>query len=139
MAEGNPREPAPSSSRRTGPRPKGYANGIAGARPHRSWSAGRSAGTPRAAFPPGFAGQVQQALRNILAVLAEAGGGPEHIARLTWYVTDMAEYLDSLRALGAAYRDVMGRHFPAMALVEVAALVEAEAKVEIEATAVVPD
>jgi enamine deaminase RidA (YjgF/YER057c/UK114 family) len=90
-------------------------------------------------FAEGFIGQVEQALRNILAVLAEAGGGPEHIGRMTWYVTDMAEYRDSLRALGPAYRAVMGRHFPAMTLVQVVALVEPEARVEIEATAIMPD
>ena len=82
--------------------------------------------------------QVQQALRNILAVVAEAGGGPEHVGRLTWYVLDIGEYRASLRHLGAAYRDVMGRHFPAMTLVQVAALAEPEARLEIEATAIVP-
>ncbi|NOG71771.1 RidA family protein [Roseicella sp. DB1501] len=90
-------------------------------------------------FPTGLVAQVEQALRNILAVLAEAGGRAEHIGRLTWYVTDIAEYRDSLAALGPAYRGVMGRHFPAMTLVQVAALVEPEARVEIEATAILPD
>jgi len=85
-----------------------------------------------------FAGQVRQALENIAAVLAEAGAGPEHLVRLTWYVTDKAEYLAGLKDIGAAYRDVIGRHFPAMALVQVTALVEDRAKVEIEATAVIP-
>jgi enamine deaminase RidA (YjgF/YER057c/UK114 family) len=84
-----------------------------------------------------MAGQVGQALRNIVAVLAEAGAGPEHVVRLTWYVTDRDEYLASLKDIGGAYRDVMGRHFPAMAVVEVTRLVEAQARVEIEATAVV--
>ena len=120
------------------PTPKGYANGMAGR--GRTVLVGGQIGWDTAGrIPPGFTEQVQQALRNILAVLAEAGGGPEHIARLTWYVTDMAEYRDSLRALGPAYRAVMGRHFPAMTLVQVTALVEAEARVEIEATALVPD
>jgi enamine deaminase RidA (YjgF/YER057c/UK114 family) len=85
-----------------------------------------------------FVGQVRQALANIVAVLAEGGAGPEHIVRLTWYVTDKRDYLDSLRDLGRAYREVLGRHYPAMALVQVVALVEDRAKVEIEATAVVP-
>ena len=78
-------------------------------------------------------------MRNILAVLAEAGGGAEHIASLTWYVTDRNEYLNDLPAVGAAYREVIGRNYPAMAVVAVTALMEAQAKVEIEATAVLPD
>lgn len=86
-----------------------------------------------------FAGQVAQTLRNIVAVLAEAGARPEHIVRMTWYVTDKREYLASLREVGRAYREIIGRHYPAMALVQVAALVEDRARVEIEATAVIPD
>ncbi len=86
-----------------------------------------------------FAGQVHQALSNIVAVLREAGGGPEHIVRLTWFVTDKREYLASLEHLGPAYRDVMGRHYPVMSVVEVSALIEDAAKVEIEATAVIPE
>ena len=82
--------------------------------------------------------QAAQALRNIVAVLAEAGGGPEHLVRLTWYVTSKAEYLGNLRALGKIYREIIGTHYPAMTLVQVVALVEDRAKVEIEATAVVP-
>lgn len=89
-------------------------------------------------FAAGFVPQVAQALRNILAVLAEAGCGPEHIARLTWFVVDMDEYRASLASLGPAYRAVMGRHFPAMSLVAVTALVEPSARVEIEATAILP-
>jgi enamine deaminase RidA (YjgF/YER057c/UK114 family) len=84
-----------------------------------------------------FVAQVRQALANIVAVLAEAGAGPGHIMRLTWYVMDKNEYLARLDEVGQAYRDVLGRHFPAMTLVQVAALVEDRAKVEIEATAVV--
>lgn len=84
-----------------------------------------------------FVAQVEQALRNIVAVLAEADAGPEHIVRLTWYVTDKHEYMARLKEVGHAYRRVIGRHFPAMTLVQVAALVEDRAKVEIEATAVV--
>lgn len=85
-----------------------------------------------------FVGQVEQALRSIVEVLACAGAGPEHLVRLTWYVTDKREYLGSLKELGRAYKAVIGRHYPAMALVQVVALVEDRAKVEIEATAVVP-
>ena len=86
-----------------------------------------------------FAGQFRQALQNILAVLKEAGGAPEHLVRLTWYVIDRQEYLDSLKAVGAAYRELMGKHFPTMAVVQVSGLVEPEARLEIEATAVVPE
>ena len=85
-----------------------------------------------------FVGQVRQALANIVAVLDCAGARPEHIVRLTWYVTSKAEYLADLKALGAAYKATIGRHYPAMALVQVVALVEDRAKVEIEATAVIP-
>jgi enamine deaminase RidA (YjgF/YER057c/UK114 family) len=86
-----------------------------------------------------FVGQAKQALRNVVAVLAEAGAKPEHIKRMTLYVTDKREYLASAKALGAAYREVVVRHYPAMAAVEVKGLVEDQAKVEIEVTAVVPD
>lgn len=84
-------------------------------------------------------GQFRQTLKNIVAVLAEAGATPEHLVRLTWYITDKAEYNNNLKAFGAAYREVIGRHFPAMAVVQVVALMEDEARVEIEATAVVPE
>lgn len=120
------------------PQPKGYANGMAG-RGRTVLLGGQIGWDAEGRFAAGFVGQVEQALRNILAVLAEAGGGPEHIGRMTWYVTDMAEYRDSLRALGPVYRAVMGRHFPAMTLVQVVALVEPEARVEIEATALIPE
>lgn len=86
-----------------------------------------------------FAEQAAQVLRNIVEVLACAGASPEHIVRLTWYVTDKQDYLASLKDLGRAYRAIIGRHYPAMALVQVVALVEDRAKLEIEATAVVPD
>jgi enamine deaminase RidA (YjgF/YER057c/UK114 family) len=86
-----------------------------------------------------FAGQVAQALRSIVEVLACGGAKPEHLVRLTWYVTDKREYLASLKEVGRAYREIIGKHFPAMALVQVVALVEDRAKVEIEATAVVPE
>ena len=85
-----------------------------------------------------FVGQVAQVLRNIVAVLSEGGARPEHLVRLTWYVTSKQDYLTNLRALGVVYREILGRHYPAMALVQVVALVEDRAKVEIEATAVVP-
>jgi len=85
-----------------------------------------------------FAGQVRQTLENIAAVLREAGGGPEHMARMTWYVKDKREYVASYPAIGKHYREVMGRNFPAMTAVEVADLVEDRAKVEIEVTAVIP-
>lgn len=86
-----------------------------------------------------FAGQVRQTLENIVAILAEAGAGPQHITSMTWYFTSKAEYLANLKGLGQAYREVIGKHFPAMAAVEVTALVEDRAKVEIQAMAVVPD
>jgi enamine deaminase RidA (YjgF/YER057c/UK114 family) len=86
-----------------------------------------------------FAAQVRQALLNIRTLLAEAGAGPEHLVRLTWYILDRREYLARLAETGAAYREVLGRHFPAMAMVVVAGLIEDRAKVEIEATAVIPD
>ncbi|RCV90910.1 RidA family protein [Billgrantia montanilacus] len=85
-----------------------------------------------------FVAQVQQALTNILQVLQEAGAGPQHLVRLTWFVVDKQEYLARLKEVGAAYRAVLGKHFPAMTMVQVADLVEDRARVEIEATAVVP-
>ena len=116
----------------------GYSNGIA-ASGRMIFTGGMIGWTADQQFETDdFVGQVRQALANIVAVLAEGGAGPEHIVRLTWYVTDRRDYLDSLRDLGRAYREVLGRHYPAMALVQVVALVEDRAKVEIEATAVVP-
>jgi len=85
-----------------------------------------------------FPAQVRQALRNVVAVLADAGAEPAHVARMTWYVINKREYLSAQREIGAAYREVMGRHFPAMSVVEVSGLIEEGAKVEIEATAVIP-
>jgi enamine deaminase RidA (YjgF/YER057c/UK114 family) len=120
------------------PRPRGYANGIA-ADGRLVFVAGQIGWDQRGAFPASdLPGQVRQALRNVVAVLAEAGARPEHVARMTWYVTDRDAYVADPAALGAAYRDVMGHHFPAMSVVQVGALVEPQAKVEIEATAVVP-
>ena len=117
----------------------GYANGVA-ASGRMVFTGGMVGWTGDCVFETDdFAGQVAQALRNIVAVLAEAGAGPEHIVRLTWYVTSKAEYLASQKEIGRAYREVIGRHYPAMALVQVVALVEDRAKVEIEATAVIPE
>ena len=119
------------------PQPKGYSNGFVGE--GRLVIIGGQVGwDAEGRFPESFTAQVRQALENVAAVLAEAGGTPEHIARLTWFVTDIAEYRSSLTDLGPAYRSVMGRHFPAMTLVQVSALVEEEARVEIEATAILP-
>ncbi|MGO8868442.1 MAG: RidA family protein [Alphaproteobacteria bacterium] len=120
------------------PRPKGYSNGIA-AEGRLVFIAGMVGWNEAERFETdALAGQARQALKNLLAVLAQAGGKAAHICRMTWYVTDKQEYLAHLRELGAAYREVIGNHFPAMTLVEVSALVEDGAKVEIEATAVVP-
>ncbi|ANK80232.1 MAG: enamine deaminase RidA [Rhizobiales bacterium NRL2] len=121
------------------PRPKGYANGVA-ARGTMVFVAGQIGWTPDGVFETDdFAGQARQAFENTLAVLSEGGASPEHMARQTWYVTDKREYLDNAREVGRAFRDVFGRNFPAMAVVEVTALVEDRAKIEIETTAVVPD
>jgi enamine deaminase RidA (YjgF/YER057c/UK114 family) len=119
--------------------PKGYANGIL-AQGRMVFTGGMIGWNANEEFESdSFADQAEQTLKNIVAVLAEAGGKPEHIVRLTWYVTDKREYLNEQKQLGAAYRRVIGNHFPAMALVQVAALVEDRAKLEIEATAVLPD
>jgi enamine deaminase RidA (YjgF/YER057c/UK114 family) len=119
-------------------RAKGFANGVA-AEGRLVLVAGQVGWNARQEFESdNFVAQVEQALANIVAVLAEAGAGPEHLVRLTWYVTDKDEYLSCLSELGNAYRRVIGRHFPAMTLVQVMGLVEDGAKVEIEATAVVP-
>jgi enamine deaminase RidA (YjgF/YER057c/UK114 family) len=121
------------------PRPRGYANGIAVEHGTLVFVAGQIGWDEAGAFAAAdLPGQVRRTLQNVLAVLAEAGGRPEHITRLTWYVTDRDEYLASAREIGAAYRELMGGHYPAMAVVQVVALIEREAKVEIEATAVVP-
>jgi enamine deaminase RidA (YjgF/YER057c/UK114 family) len=120
-------------------RAKGYSNGIA-ARGTQVFIAGQIGWDAHQKFAQlGLAPQVRAALANVVRVLAEAGGRPEHIVRLTWYLTNRQEYLDELTEIGAAYRAVMGRHFPAMSVVQVSALMEADAKVEIEATAVLPD
>lgn len=119
--------------------PKGYANGVA-ARGTTIFVGGQIGWNARQEFETDdFVAQARQALANAVAVLREAGARPEHVTRMTWYVVDKREYVASARALGAAYREVMGRHFPAMTAVAVAALMEDRAKVEIEVTAVLPD
>lgn len=120
------------------PRPKGYSNGVS-ARGRLVFTAGQVGWDAQGNFPDTLAGQVELALGNVVAVLAEAGAGPEHLARLTWFIADRRAYLDAQSEIGAAYRRVLGRHYPAMSLVEVSALVESKALVEIEATAVIPD
>ena len=119
-------------------RAKGFSNGIA-ASGKLVFIAGQVGWTGEGEWKSrDFAGQFRQALANILEVLAQANGKPEHIVRLTWYVLDKHEYLSSLKAVGQAYRELMGRHYPTMAVVQVSGLVEDEARLEIEATAVVP-
>jgi enamine deaminase RidA (YjgF/YER057c/UK114 family) len=116
--------------------PSGYVNGVVASGPM-VFVGGQIGWNGEQVFESNdFVAQVRQALRNVLAVLAEAGAGPQHIVRLTWFVTDKREYVSRLREVGEAYRSVLGRHFPPMSLVEVSGLVEDRAKVEIEATAV---
>jgi enamine deaminase RidA (YjgF/YER057c/UK114 family) len=121
------------------PRPSGYSNGVL-AQGRQVFIAGQVGWNPRSGQfeSASLVAQVSQALKNVLAVLAQAGGRPEHLARMTWYLTSRSEYLAHLEEIGAVYREVMGKHFPAMTAVEVSALIEAQAKVEIEATAVIP-
>ena len=119
---------------------KGYANGIAAPHGRTIYLGGQIGWNGDLQFETDdFVAQTKQALENIVAILAEAGGAPEHIVRLTWFVTDKADYVNRVAELGAAYRAVMGRHFPAMSVVAVTALIEDRARVEIEATAVIPD
>jgi enamine deaminase RidA (YjgF/YER057c/UK114 family) len=120
-------------------RPKGYANGVA-VRGRQVFVAGMIGWDGQGQFhTDDLAGQVRQALHNVVAVLAEAGAKPEHIVRMTWYVTDKREYLREAREIGAIYRAVIGSFSVAMTAVQVAALIEERAKVEIEVTAVIPD
>jgi enamine deaminase RidA (YjgF/YER057c/UK114 family) len=119
--------------------PKGYSNGVA-VRGRQVYIGGQIGWNAQARFESErLSDQVRQTLANIVAVLAEAGGRPEHIVRLTWFITSREEYLAQQKDIGAAYRAVMGRVFPPMSVVQVAALIEGEAKVEIEATAVIPE
>jgi len=121
------------------PRPKGYSNAVS--------AIGRIVFTAgvigwdeqERLVAPDLVGQFRQILLNTLAVLAEDGAGPEHVVRMTWYVVDLAEYRSNLAEIGAVYKAVMGRNFPAMAVVEVGGLVEPQARIEIESTAVVPE
>ena len=121
-------------------RPKGFSNGIAVRGGTTVYIAGQIGWSADQRFvEKSFAGQFRQALANIVAVLAQAGGRPEHLVRLTWYVIDREEYLGALRDVGAAYRELIGRHYPTMAVVQVGGLMEPEARLEIEAIAVIPD
>lgn len=120
------------------PTPKGYANGIAAAG-RQVYIAGQIGWTAECKLiSHDFVAQVEQALANIVQVLAEAGGEPAHLVRMTWYLTDKSEYMARQKEIGAAYRRVIGRHFPVMSAIVVAGLIEDGAKVEIEATAVLP-
>lgn len=121
------------------PRPKGYSNGIV-AKGRMVFIAGQVGWNEKEEFEHAdMAGQVGQALRNIVAVLAQAGGKPEHIVRMTWFVTDTEEYLGSTKEIGAHYREIIGKHFPVMSVIGIKGLIERGGKVEIEATAVLPD
>lgn len=120
------------------PRPKGYANGVL-AEGRTVWTGGVVGWDAEERFPDAdTAGQFRRILENTRAILAEAGAGPEHIVRMTWYITDRQEYLAQMSAIGAAYREIIGKNFPAMAVVQVVALIEQAAKIEIETTAVIP-
>jgi enamine deaminase RidA (YjgF/YER057c/UK114 family) len=119
-------------------KPRGYSNGVV-ASGQMVFISGQVGWDANCTFQSSdFVGQVQQALMNIVAILAEAGGKPEHITRLTWYVVDKEEYMSAGKALGVVYREVMGNHYPGMSAVQVSALMEDQARVEIEATAVIP-
>ncbi len=121
------------------PRPKGYSNGIS-TKGRLIFTAGIIGWDEEERFvAQDLAGQLRQVLANTLAVLAEDGAGPEHIVRMTWYVTDRDEYTASLLPIGTAWRELIGRHYPAMTVVEVSRLVEPAARIEIETTAVVPE
>ncbi len=119
------------------PRPSGYSNGILadGKQVH---VAGMIGWDETGTLAEGFAGQFEQVLKNTVAVLAEGGAGPEHVVRMTWYVTDLDAYRSSLGEIGRAYRNVMGKNFPVMAVIGVSGLVEPQALLEIETTAIIP-
>jgi enamine deaminase RidA (YjgF/YER057c/UK114 family) len=120
------------------PRPKGYANGIS-ASGRTIYTAGVVGWDEQEQFAEGLPAQFRQILENTLAILAEDGAGPEHVARMTWYVTERDLYVASLAEIGASWRELMGRHYPAMAVVEVSRLVEPRALIEIETIAVVTE
>jgi enamine deaminase RidA (YjgF/YER057c/UK114 family) len=119
------------------PRPPGYSNGIA-AQGQTIFVAGQIGWDASGRIANGLTAQVEQALSNIVAVLAQADAGPQHVTRLTWFVTDIAQYREQAKAIGPGYRRIMGKHFPTMSVIGVSALVEPDALVEIEATAVLP-
>ncbi|GHC81294.1 RidA family protein [Limoniibacter endophyticus] len=120
-------------------KPIGYANGVM-AEGRTIFVGGQIGWNAQCEFETDdFVEQVRQTLKNVVAILAEADAGPQHITSMTWYFTDKTEYLSNLKGLGAAYREVIGKHFPAMAAVQVVALVEDRAKIEIQATAVIPN
>lgn len=122
------------------PRPKGYSNGVVVRGGSQVFLGGLVGWTADERFEArDMPGQFEQILRNLVTLLAEAGGGPEHLVRMTWYITDKRAYLDNARRFGEIYRDVLGRVYPAMAVVQVVALIEDAALIEIEATAVIPD
>ena len=121
-------------------KPKGYSNGIAVKGGTTVFVAGQVAFNSQGVIEKqSFAAQFRKTLENTIAVLAEAGGKPEHIVRMTWYILDKKEYLGAIREVGAAYRELVGKHYPAMAVVQVSGLIEDEAKLEIETTAVIPE
>lgn len=119
------------------PRPRGYSNGVA-AEGRLVFVAGQIGWDTAGVFPDGFVAQFRRTVENTLAVLAEGGAGPEHIVRMTWYVVDKREYIACLRDIGAAWRELIGPNYPAMAVVEVKGLIEDAARIEIETTAVIP-
>lgn len=119
--------------------PSGYSNGIL-ARGSLVFVAGQVGWDETCAFPSSdYVDQVRRALKNTITVLEQAGASAEHIVRMTWYITDKQEYLETAKAVGQVYREIMGRHYPVMSMVQVVALMAKEAKVEIESTAVIPD
>jgi enamine deaminase RidA (YjgF/YER057c/UK114 family) len=120
------------------PQPKGYANGMS-AKGRVIMTGGVVGWDEQGKFAEDLPAQTKKTLENIVAIVAEAGAAPKHIVRLTWYVTDIEDYLSKQREIGAAYREVIGKHFPAMAVVQVVRLVEKAALVEIEATAILPE
>lgn len=120
------------------PQPKGYSNGMS-AKGRVVVTGGVVGWDEHQKFADGLVAQIKRTLENIVSIIAEAGAEPRHVMRLTWYVVDVEDYLSKQREIGAAYRDVMGRNFPAMAVVQVVRLVEKQALVEIEATAVIPE
>lgn len=120
------------------PRPKGYSNGIA-TRGEQVFLAGIIGWDTQGVFPNGLVAQFRQCLENIITILAEAHARPEHVVRMTWYITSRTDYVANGKEIGAVYRELMGKHFPVMAVVQVVALMEADAEIEIEVTAVIPD